>query len=218
MTLITPESSNISITATGLEIRDELTFDQWRDLAPKFSEAMKCAAWVIGDWLVYGEDHFKSAKGEITSETYDAAVAATGIDRSTLHLYAHVSRNVPALTRVKALSWEHHRAVAKLNESEQKQWLEQATSDPAEGGVVSSRRLRKSIMAGRILTPEEMHPEPSDSRIENHIPYVNRLVAWWARMGESKWLQKSTPEERAAVRRDLEPVVAIYEEIGERSE
>jgi hypothetical protein len=217
MTLITPESSSISITATGLEIRDELTFDQWRDLAPKFSEAMKCAAWVIGDWIVYGEDHF-SLKPNVSREVYDAALAATGLDRTTLHTYAHVSRNLNFLLRNKELSWEHHKAVAKLDAPEQKKWLDLALSDPNDGGIVSSRRLRKSIMAGHIVTPEEMHPEPSDSRIENHIPYVNRLVAWWARMGESKWLQKSTPEERAAVRRDLEPVVAIYEEIGERSE
>ena len=59
MSLSITDSPKFAITRTGLHIRDELSFEEWRGLAPKFSEAIKCAAFLIGDWLVYGEDHFR---------------------------------------------------------------------------------------------------------------------------------------------------------------
>ena len=225
MSLSLTDSPKFAITRTGLEIRDDLTFDEWRGLAPKFSEAIKCAAFLIGDWLVYGEDHFRGqqrlpgfendvvAPGKISGDLYDAALAATGLDRTTLHVYAHVARRVPSSSRNELLSWEHHKAVAKLEEDEQQRWLAVALKNETGTGPVSTRRLRKSIIVGRLLTPEELHPDPLDRGIENHIPYVNRLVALWARMKERRWLQKASPEQRLAFKEDLEPVVEIYNQL-----
>ena len=163
-----------------LEIRDDLSFEEWKSLAPKFSEAIKCAAFLIGDWLVYGEDHFRgqqrlpgfendaAAPGKISGDLYDAALVATGLDRTTLHAYAYVARQVPSSLRNEDLSWEHHKAVAKLEEDEQQRWLQVALKNETGTGVVSTRRLRKSIIVGRLLTPEELHPDPLDRGIENH--------------------------------------------------
>jgi hypothetical protein len=46
--------------------------------------------------------------------SYEIAIAATGLDRSTLHNYAYVSRSIPYSLRTERLSWEHHRLMAKL--------------------------------------------------------------------------------------------------------
>jgi hypothetical protein len=78
---------------------------------------------------------------------------------------------------------------------------------------MSTRRLRKSLNLGRVATEADMEPEPADKGIENHIPFVNRLVGWWRRMKGERFLEKATPEQRDALKRDLEPVVAIYEEL-----
>ena len=194
-------------------------------MAPRFGAAMASAAFAIGDWLVYGEDTFRGqmrlpgfknedhSSGRIASDVYDAALATTGLDRSTLATYAYVSRNVPRSLRNEQLSWEHHKAVARLNETDQERWLQVAVAHQDDSGPVSTRRLRKSIIANRLLTPEELHPDPTDRGIENHIPYVNRLVALWARMKERLWLQRSTREQRAAFKRDLQPVVEIYNQL-----
>lgn len=225
MSLSVSDSTKFAITRTGLDFRDNLSFDEWRSLAPKFSEAIKCAAFLVGDWLVYGEDHFRGqqrlpgfedeqlAPGKISGELYDAALAATGLDRTTLHAYAYVARRVPRLLRNELLSWEHHKAVAKLDGPDQKRWLQVALDNPNQNGPVSTRRLRKSIIVGRLLTPEELHPDPTDRGIENHIPFVNRLVALWARMKERRWLQSATHEQRGALKRDLQPVVDIYQQL-----
>ena len=216
----------ITITRTGLQVTADLSFEEWQSMASRFGAAMSSAAFVIGDWLVYGEDHFRGQKRlpgfegdsissrRVSSEIYDEALRLTGLDRSTLVTYAYVARRVPASLRNEQLSWEHHKAVAKLKEEDQQHWLQIAEAEgDDEHGTVSTRRLRKSIIAGRLLTPEELHPDPTDRGIENHIPYVNRLVALWSRMKERRWLQGSTREQRAAFKRDLQPVVEIYNQL-----
>jgi len=140
-------------------------------------------------------------------------LAATGQDRPTLHSYTYVARRVPRLMRIQQFSWEHHKAVAELDAEGQEHWLKLAVGDSDGTGVVSTRRLRKSIIVGRLLTPEELHPDPLDRGIENHIPYVNRLVAWWSRMRDKRWLDNATREQRAALKRDLQPVVEIWREL-----
>lgn len=78
---------------------------------------------------------------------------------------------------------------------------------------MSSRRLRRSIDAGRVVTVEELKPEPADNGTLNHIPFVNRLVGWWAQMRNAGWLKNASPEKRAALKRDLQPIIEIYQEL-----
>ena len=85
---------------------------------------MSSAAFVIGDWIVYGEDHFRGQQRlpnfesesigarRVSSEIYNEALRLTGLDRSTFITYAYVARRVSASLRNEQLSWEHHKAVA----------------------------------------------------------------------------------------------------------
>lgn len=214
MSLIKPAASKFSITRTGLQIHGQPTFVEWSAVAPKFGEALRSMAFVIGDWLAYGEANFRSGPiaRRVSSEAYDAAVAATGLDRSTMHNYAYVARRVAQAHRSEILSWQHHKVVAKLPAPEQKRWLKLASPGKNERPI-STHRLQKSILAGRVLTVEEAVPDPRDKGIENHIPYVNRLDALWRGMKESGWLQRSTPEKREALLSDISPVMKMYIEI-----
>jgi len=77
---------------------------------------MSSAAFVIGDWIVYGEDHFRGQQRlpnfesetisarRVASEIYNEALRLTGLDRSTLITYAYVSRRVSASLRNEHLS------------------------------------------------------------------------------------------------------------------
>ena len=42
---------------------------------------------------------------------------------------------------------------------------------------------------------------------------VDELRAQWERMRERNWLENATQEQRAALKRDLRPVVSIYEQL-----
>ena len=52
MSLSISDSPKFAITRTGLHIRDELSFEEWKAMAPRFGAAMASAAFAIGDWLV----------------------------------------------------------------------------------------------------------------------------------------------------------------------
>lgn len=219
MSLAVVDTPNIAVTQTGLEVRDDISFEEWASLAPVLGDAARGVAFVIGDWLLYGDQRFGdgaeigSEEPLVRSDDYDVAIQQTGLDRSTLQAYAHVARKVPRSLRNKDLSWEHHKVVAKLPPSDQSRWLEVANENRDRGRPVSTRRLRRSIQAGRLLSIDEVEPPESDRGIDNHIPFVNRLVAWWAKMRERGWLDDATPQQRAALKRDLKPVVSIYEEL-----
>ena len=218
----------ITITRTGLQVTADLSFEEWQSMASRFGAAMSSAAFVIGDWLVYGEDHFRGQKRlpgfevesissrRVSSEVYDEALRLTGLDRSTLVTYAYVARRVPASLRNEQLSWEHHKAVARLEPHQQTKWLEIAMKEGGEGekGTISTRRLRKSITAGRLLTRQEMQIDPADRGQPNHIPHLNRLWVWWLDLRESGWRKEATREQKDALKRDLGIVLQIIQEIG----
>ncbi|MCB1210622.1 MAG: hypothetical protein KDK97_14930 [Verrucomicrobiales bacterium] len=217
--------NKIEITRTGLRMQDGLSFEEWQAMAPRFGAAMSSAAFVIGDWLVYGEDHFRSPsalpglesqagpRGRVSSEIYDEALRLTGLDRSTLLTYAYVARRVPAPLRNEQLSWEHHKAVAKLEPEDQEHWLDLALESGEGGAPVSTRRLRKSITIGHLLTPDEMTADVADRGQPNHIPFINRLWSWWTQMKESGWNTRATPEQKETLKRDLGVVLKIIREI-----
>jgi hypothetical protein len=217
----------VQINRTGLQVSAELSFAEWEAMAERFGAAMSSAAFVIGDWLVYGEDHFRGqgrlpgfdekiiASRKVSGEIYEAALRLTGLDRTTLATYAYVARRVPPSLRNENLSWEHHKAVAKLEPHDQSKWLQLAQNDPGEGErAVSTRRLRKSITAGRLLSPQEMQIDPADRGQPNHIPHLNRLWVWWLDLRESGWRKEATREQKDALKRDLGIVLQIIQEIG----
>lgn len=214
MSLALPSHSKIQISPTGLDVLAPLTFEEWSQVASSLGNAARGIAFVIGDWLVYGEANFRKgpAASRVATDAYDAAIQTTGLDRSTLHNYAYVARRVARNRRNDALAWEHHKVVAKLPAAEQRRWLALAAPKKNQRAL-STMRLRKSILAGRVLTPEEMVADPADRGMKNHIPHINRLCAWWSDMKDSKWPQRATAEQVEALLRDFKWVMKIQDEL-----
>ena len=214
MSLSLPSHSKIQISPTGLDVLAPLTFEEWSQVASSLGNAARGIAFVIGDWLVYGEANFRKgpAASRVATDAYDAAIQTTGLDRSTLHNYAYVARRVARNRRNDALAWEHHKVVAKLPAAEQRRWLALAAPKKNQRAL-STMRLRKSILAGRVLTPEEMVADPADRGITNHIPHINRLCAWWSDLKDSKWPRCATAEQVEALLRDFKWVMKIQDEL-----
>ncbi len=213
-------TGKVKLSHLGMEVSEDLTFDEWSALAPHIGSALRSMSFVVGDWLTYGQDRFSGERdlpgmeGEprpakrIPQNRYDLAVKATDIDLATLKTYAHVSRRVPMLLRNNLLSWEHHKAVAKLKGPDLTRWLDTAAQGD-EHGQLSARRLRASITAGRVLSPDELSIQPAEQGVPNHIPSINRLAAWWKQTGGPTWLSTRSPEQIEALLRDFEPVHQI---------
>ena len=213
--LILP-SPKVIASRVGLRITDNLTNEEWQQLATSIGEVATAIAFIIGDWLVYGQglfglDGFPDRR--VDESTYQVAIASTGLDRSTLQSYAYVSRNIPQSLRSERLSWEHHRLLAKLPVAEIGGWIAKCLAEDDAGRKMSTRRLRKSLALGRVATAADMEPDEADKGIENHIPFVNRLVLWWRHMQDERFLAIATREQRAAMKRDLEPIVNMYNQL-----
>ena len=209
-------SPKVSISPVGMEFSERLTFEEWRELASSIGQAARSVAFIVGDWLVYGANLFGTdgfPDKRVPGEVYRIAMEATGMDVTTLQNYAYVSRNVPYSVRSERLSWEHHRLMAKLPEDELPGWIDACVAEEEAGRRMSTRRLRKSLNLGRVATGKDLEPEAADRGVENHIPFVNRLVVWWKGMQRDRFLATATPDQRAALKRDLEPVVAIYRQL-----
>ena len=210
-------NEKVAISPLGLCIREPLTFEEWSALAGNIGSALRSMAFVVGDWLVYGEEHFDSnakngqtaggsGRRKVSAERYSQATSATGIDRAVLKNYTYVSRRVPLSLRNDRLSWDHHRVIAKLPPDEQKRWLTVATNP---NDRLSARRLRISVARGEVVSVDTMSVPPSERGISNHIPWINRLCAWWNQTGGPDWLKTRTPEQIAAILRDFQPVADI---------
>jgi len=199
-----------------MQITEELTVEEWQDLAPSIGEVATSIAFIVGDWLVYGQSLFGTngyPDRKVDQHSYQIAIAVTGLDLSTLQNYAYVSRSIPYSMRSERLSWEHHRLLAKLPDGDKQDWIDTCVAEADAGRRMSTRRLRKSLSLGRVATNADLEPDPADKGVENHIPFVNRLALWWRHMQEKRFLAGATYEQRQALKRDLEPVVNIYNQL-----
>ena len=209
------DSSSFTISPTGIAFHAELSVEEWKALGTRLGSAGRSLGFMIGDWLNYGE-----GKGE-WGNTYDEAMRITGLDLKTLRDYSSVSRKVKLSLRNEKLSFEHHKKVAPLkDEKEQAKWLKLAEKERSkqDGKPMSARRLAKSILVGRVVSPEQMQADPADKGRDNVHPHVNRLVVFWGKMKRKGWLEDSEDLQLQRLMRDLEPVVKIYDEIADALE
>lgn len=215
---ITIPNHKITVTRTGLRISGELSLEEWCELAEGIGSLASTVAFVVGDWLVYGEDNFGAAAGpcrRVPSALYHEAVAATGLDLTTLHNYAYVARRVRREIRTDRLSWEHHKILAKLPPGRQTEWIATCIAEQEAGRWVSTRRLRKSLTIGRLATAADMEPANHDPADYDHVKLVQHICGWWKRLQTSDFLAHATREQRLAMKRDFAPIIRIFDLISE---
>jgi len=124
--------ADYTLTPTALVVEDEaMGRDRWaavlREVGPTAARS-----WYAGDLLAFGERQYGDG-------TYEAAADALGYGVGSLRNLASVSRRVPPEVRRPDLPWRAHRVVAKLDPTEQRDWLARAaendwtTDELAEG-------------------------------------------------------------------------------------
>lgn len=206
----------VSVSRIGMRINGKLSVEEWQELAASLGEMASSVAFIVGDWLVYGQSLFGTdgfADKKVDHPSYQLAIKATGLDLSTLQNYAYVSRSIPYSLRSERLSWEHHRLLAKLPDDEIRGWVETCEAEDQAGRRMSTRRLRKSLNLGRVATDADLEPDPADKGQLNYIPFVNRICCWWRRLQAERFLSNATKAQREVICRDLEPIINIYNQL-----
>ena len=212
---LTINDDKVTVTDVGLEFHAWLTDDEWTELGRRIGRVVKASMFMLGDWLIHREAEFGGGKGgrdgrhSQLEARFRSAQEITGLGEDTLQVAAWVCRNVPQKFRRPNLSFEHHKVIAKLPDLDQERWL-----GLAEKHKMGKRRLARSIEAGRVLKPEELEPDPNDKPIETFNPWVNRICILYGKFKDTGYMKTTHKEKREAMRRDLRPVVDIYEELA----
>jgi hypothetical protein len=96
--------------------------ERWANRGVALAKVKDGNQWAIGDWLLSGEKDFGKKKA------YDKAQSATGMTRATLQQFKYTAECFPISTRVKKLSFGHHRLVAdkRLTPNDRKRLLQHA--------------------------------------------------------------------------------------------
>ena len=214
---LTINSRKVTVTEVGLEFHAWLTDEEWTDLGCRIGRVAKASMFMIGDWLIHREAELgggKEGRGgrpEEIERRYERAMEITGLDEDTLRWAAGVCRKIPFTVRRSTVSFAHHKVVAKLPEPDQERWLELAAEHK-----MGKRRLARSIEAGCVLAPEkpETATNPSDKPAEIFRVRVNQICGICRRFLDTGSIAEASREKKEALRRDLRPLVDIYEELA----
>jgi len=195
------QTENYALTPRGLVIHSDIDQDQWSEIGDQLGTAGRCLGFLIGDWINYGETKW--------GDRYTDAMRITGLDYNTLAMYARVAKAIQFSTRVLNLSFEHHRKVAQLKEPEdQVKWLSAAASPLPNGKPVSARRLQKSILAGKILTDDDV-AEAHDPGRNNFSHWLNGLRGWMIEFERDDWFAKADGLMLGVLLEDIERMESI---------
>ena len=145
----------------------ELSFEDWQRAGLQISSLINSSVWWLGDWLVYGKDHF--------ADRYQRGVRAAGLQYQTLRNYAWVSRRFELGRRRSGLSFQHHAEVAPLPVHEQEWWL-----DRAERESWSTKQLRNAI---RHSQGKERRSGKEELDIQR-LPIPGDRLSQWRRAAE----------------------------------
>jgi hypothetical protein len=130
------------LSPAGLKIGD-ISFDQWDIIGGTLNRCESGVTWWIGDWINFGEGKWEQGR-------LQRAKSILNMSYKTLAAASYIARSVEFSRRHENLSIAHHWAVAPLDPIEQTKWLALA-----ERNKLSHRRLRASIVAGKLLSDAE---------------------------------------------------------------
>jgi len=203
----------VEITETGLTINAPLSYAEWESLGFRLQRAHRSILWILGDWLVWGQDHF--------NEEFSQAIEARGYSVQTLLNAQWVASRVAPRSRRRELSWSHHLEIASLPVSDQDKFLQEAVDQ--DWGV---RELRDAVreFKGRNLVREgqaEMEVETKNTEDGMQFNFEGWETSTLLRFGvhvKACWDSSGTANDSAADGDFVDLMNAITSELQRRKE
>lgn len=93
------------ITLVGLQLPDDLPFEEWQRVGDVLRAAESGYQWWIGDWLNFGQPHYGEKYSQELQEKF-------GVGLDALTNYSFVARKYQFSIRIENVSWTHHLIVA----------------------------------------------------------------------------------------------------------
>lgn len=128
------EVNHITATSIGLLISEGVTEEEWEIFGDTLVRFHTSYQWLVGDFLIYGEDHHYGRVREFGDRL--------GVKGATVSNWKSVCRAIEPSRRREELTFTHHTEVAGLPTEMQERWLEKAYNN---GKLYSVKRLRREI-------------------------------------------------------------------------
>lgn len=129
-----------AVIDNGLFLPPDVPFEQYRSIGSMLGVMHQMNAFLIGDWLLYGEHTY--------GEKYAQAAEEVGLSPQTLANYASIAKRIPPTRRRPAVSHSKHAEVAALPPADQKKWLKVVEEDN-----LTKEELRHRLRDAGALPP-----------------------------------------------------------------
>jgi hypothetical protein len=153
--------------ATHLELRDDITLDQWATLGRRLLEGREASDWWVGDWLAEGWRRFATDDdgNEVSAraaELRSLVAGMTTLDLDVLRAARDTAERTPPRRRRRTLSFAHHQQVLDLDDQRADQLLDQAEHEGLE-----SSDLKAAVRKANAIEGGEVDPpvKPAQARI-----------------------------------------------------
>jgi|GEM_PF-2867130 len=188
---------NFRMTSVGIDpdVRS-MNREKWLELGDLLFRFHQSIQWLIGDWLIYGDDNEWGETEEIAKQF--------GYDVTTLYDYKYVANSVPFELRTDRLTFGHHKLVASKEAEEQQYWLQLA----AAGDVNVETNETKSWSISRLRT--EMKGATND---DDATPFDRSVQRIEREVTKRKW-EKLPADERMKRYEHLKNILSRMEQWG----
>jgi hypothetical protein len=157
----------------GYTLPPGLPFDRWVGIMSTLQQIDRSVKWWLGDALIYGERTY----GEQAADAYPDAFSKKIVSESAMRQAMWVSEKFPPDTRVSALSWTHHRAVAELPPADRSELLQTAERERlSTRDLIDRVRDRQEAIKGHV---NGARSEPVCAADAPWVPTVADLSDEW---------------------------------------
>lgn len=163
------------IIQTGLELPEDLSYENWRGIGESLQGVERSLMWWIGDWLRYGERRY--------GQKYADAIQATEKSYQTLAHAKSVAEKFEFFRRRKNLSWSHHAEVAALAPNDADELL-----NAAEANAWSQKELRRRVSQQKAARTIDC-AEPTDEHcgVVDLMKLVERGIKFGTIYADPPW-------------------------------
>ncbi len=129
----------VRITKTGMEIPENTTEKAWEGIGQRLGDTLTVYQWLVGDWWVFGEEHYGNRRHIVESPTWTGPAFGTCMNSGC------VSRAFKTSRRRDLLSFRHHTELVPLLATNPE--LVPELMDWAEEPVKEGKKKPRSIAA-----------------------------------------------------------------------
>lgn len=155
----------VHLTPLGLDLPEDLPFDEWESIGRRLQRVNAAMQWLIGDWIRFGENHY--------GEMYAQAIQETGRDDGSLRNMVYVASRFDVSRRRDSLPYAHHSEVASLpapeadlllDLAEKHEWNRQELRQAVSGYKVEKQRQEQILLSPPVVHTPRVRIERADAR------------------------------------------------------